>query len=371
MRLVLLPDLPDKADVSDWLDAGNSREQLEQICLDAPLWHPPGVGEWDAGDDAALPPPRGWLLGNTFCRRCISSMVAPGGVGKSALRLAQLTSLAIGRPLTGEYVFKRSRVLIVSLEDDRDELRRRLRAACLHHGVNQAELRGWLYLATPGAAGGKLMVLDAHGRPVVGALATKLADTIKARRIDIVSLDPFVKSHAIEENSNSMIDKVVQVLSDLADRYDIAVDVPHHTAKGPADPGNADRGRGASAMKDAGRLIYTLTPMSPEEGQAFGLSEADRRRLIRLDSAKVNIMPPMAEAKWFRLVGVDIGNGTELYPNGDQVQTVEPWTPPDAFAGLSNLLINQILTTSMPAYRTATATPTPRRPSIARRGASL
>jgi AAA domain len=205
-------------------------------------------------------------------------------------------------------------------------------------------LKGWLFLATPGAAAGKLMVLDAHGRPVIDTLATKLADTIKARRIDIVSLDPFVKSHAIEENSNSMIDKVVQVLSDLANQYNIAVDVPHHTAKGPADPGNADRGRGASAMKDAGRLIYTLTPMSPEEGQALGLSETDRRRLIRLDSAKVNILPPMAEARWFKLVGVDIGNGSELYPNGDQVQTVEVWTPPDVFAGLSNLLINQILT---------------------------
>ena len=36
----------------------------------------------------------------------------------------------------------------------------------------------------------------------------------------------------------------------------------------------------------------------------------------------MNILPPMAEARWFRLVGVDIGNGTELYPNGDQVQTM-------------------------------------------------
>jgi hypothetical protein len=97
-------------------------------------------------------------------------------------------------------------------------------------------------------------------------------------------------------------------------------------------------------MKDAGRLIYTLTTMSEVEAKAFGLSEADRRSLIRLDSAKVNIMPPMTEAKWFRLVGVKIENGNALYPNGDNVQTVEPWTPPDTFAGLSSLMLNQILT---------------------------
>jgi hypothetical protein len=347
VRLVLLPELPPSGDVSDYLDAGNSKEQLERVCLDAPVWHPPtedDLGAWGAGDDTAAIPPRGWLLGNIFCRAFVSSVIAEGGVGKSALRLAQLLSLAIGRALTGEHVFMRCRVLIVSLEDDANELRRRLRAACLHHRVTPAELKGQLYLAAPGTSGGKLVVLDPHGRPMLGGLAAKLARTVTERRIDIISLDPFVKAHAVEENNNGMIDEVVQVLADLADQFDIAVDVPHHAAKGAADPGNANRGRGASAMKDAGRLIYTLTPMSPEEGQALGLSELDRRRLIRLDSAKVNITPPMAEAKWFRLVGVDIGNGTALYPNGDQVQTVEPWTPPDVFAALSNLAINTILT---------------------------
>jgi hypothetical protein len=120
--------------------------------------------------------------------------------------------------------------------------------------------------------------------------------------------------------------------------------VPHHTSKGPADPGNADRGRGASAMRDAGRLVDTLTPMSVEEAEAFGLTEAQRRHLVRLDNAKANIMPPMAETRWFRLVGVDIGNGSDAYPNGDNVQTVEVWMPPEVFAGLSNGVINEILT---------------------------
>jgi hypothetical protein len=346
LRLVLLPGLPDKGDVSDWLDAGHSKEQLEQVCLDVPIWQPQDeepLGEWDAGTDTADIPPRGWLLGNIFCRRFISSVIAEGGVGKSALRLLQLLSLAIGRSLTGEHVFMRCRALIVSFEDNADELRRRLRAACRYHRVTQAELSGWLYLAAPGAAGGKLVTLDPHGRPILDKLAGKLARSITNRKIDIVSLDPFVKAHAVDENNNSMIDEVVSVLADMAEQFDIAVDVPHHAAKGAPDPGNANRGRGASAMKDAGRLIYTLTPMSLEEGQAFGLNEVDRRHLIRLDSAKVNITPHMGNAKWFRLVGVEIGNASDLYPRGDQVQTVEPWTPPDTFAGLTNLTIGAIL----------------------------
>ncbi|MCK1638965.1 AAA family ATPase [Bradyrhizobium sp. 157] len=363
IRIVPFTDLPAKGDVSDWIALDPERHDADALtarCLAAPPWQPgatlPAVadtaaptpseplGEWDAGDDDRPIPPRGWLLGNTFCRRYVSSVIAEGGTGKTALRTAQLLSLAAGRALTGEHVFARSRVLIVSLEDDADELRRRLRAACLHHGVERSELKGWLFLAAPGGRGGKIMTTDQHGRPVIGDLAVKLANTIKAHQIDIVSLDPFVKAHSVDENSNSLIDEVVQILSDLAGQFDIAVDVPHHAAKGPADPGNPNRGRGASSMKDAGRLVYTLTTMSPEEARALGLSEAHRRSLIRMDSAKVNIAPPTVEAKWFRIVGVDIGNRTDLYPNGDRVQTVEPWSPPDIFEGLSTMLLNQILT---------------------------
>jgi len=350
VRLVRLPGLPAKGDVSDWLDAGHSREELEAICTAGPIWQPnaeapeaTSLNEWDAGDDTAPIPPRGWLLGNAFCRRFISSLIAEGGTGKTALRLAQLLSLAIGRPLTGEHIFVRCKVLIISLEDDAHELRRRVRAACLQHGVEQTDLRGWLYLASLRASDGKLMLLDEKGRPVPGPLGAKLAHTIEGRRIDIVSIDPFIKAHALEENSNSGIDQVVQMLANMADQFDIAIDVPHHAAKGPADPGNANRGRGASAMKDAARLVYTLSAMSPEEAQALGLNEIDRRQLIRLDSAKVNIAPPMGEARWFRLVGVKLGNASDLYPNGDEAQTVVPWAPPDNFAGVSNVVLNEIL----------------------------
>jgi AAA domain len=170
----------------------------------------------------------------------------------------------------------------------------------------------------------------------------QLERTIAARKIDIVMLDPFIKSHGIAENDNSGIDEVAQILTNMAEKFNIAVDVPHHMAKGPADPGNANRGRGASSLKDALRLVRTATLMTTEEAKAFGLSEGERRRLIRVDDAKLNIAP-MTEAKWFRLVGVDIANATELYPNGDNVQTVEPWKPPELFGDISIAVINRIL----------------------------
>lgn len=40
IRVLALPDLPEKGDVSDWLDAGNSREELLALVETAPEWTP-------------------------------------------------------------------------------------------------------------------------------------------------------------------------------------------------------------------------------------------------------------------------------------------------------------------------------------------
>jgi hypothetical protein len=302
-----------------------------------------GLGEWDAGEDADPIPPRGWLLGNTFCRRFISGLQAAGGTGKTALRILQALALATGHPLTGEHVFQRCRVLVVSLEDDKDELRRRVRAAMKHHGVSHEDVRGWLFLATPTDLGLKLATLD-DGKIVMGELGNKLRKTIQRWHIDVVILDPFVKTHDVEENSNGHIDFVARILTNIAIDCDCAVDVLHHVSKGAADPGNADRGRGASAFKDACRLVYSLTTMTAEEAQTFGIPEGERRLYVRMDAAKVNIAAPSGAATWFKLVGVSLRNGDDTYPHGDTVQTVEPWTPPDTWAAISNALANEILT---------------------------
>jgi AAA domain-containing protein/bifunctional DNA primase/polymerase-like protein len=303
-----------------------------------------GLGEWNAADDVDAPPPRGWLLGNTFARAFLSSILGAGGVGKTALRYAQALSLATGRTLTNEHIFQRCRVLIVSLEDDDKELRRRVRAARIHHKVALSEVDGWLFLAAPGAKGGKLLEMDRRGRVKEGALRANLEAAIIAHKIDLVMLDPFIKTHSIEENLNSAIDDVVQILTDLATKHNIAVDAPHHVRKGATEPGDAEAGRGASSLKDAARLVTTCMPMNEQEAKIFGIPQEDRREYIRIDSGKVNITKSSRNAQWFHLVNVPLDNMTTLYPAGDQVQTVEPWEPPNAWSGTSSVVLNAILT---------------------------
>jgi 5S rRNA maturation endonuclease (ribonuclease M5) len=356
IRVASFADLPEKGDVSDWIALDPQKHNADALaarCLDAPLWKPetakavvesniPRLNEWDAGDDTDLPPPRQWLLANQFCRKFLSGLLAPGGTGKTALRTLQGLSLATGRDLCGQHVFKRCRVLMVSLEDDQDELKRRIAAARIHHGIDATELKGWLFCAAP--KGFKLAEINAKGAREIGILEKMLRKTIELRKPGLVMLDPFIKLHALEENDNGAMDFVCDLLVQLAIQYDIAVDAPHHTKKGQLTAGDADSGRGASAARDAGRLIYTLTRMSEDEANAFGVKPEDRPLYVRLDSGKVNTAPPSRKAMWFKLVGVPLGNGNDDYPSGDEVQTLVRWQPPETWAGLSSAVLNTALT---------------------------
>jgi hypothetical protein len=302
------------------------------------------LGEWDAGDDDQPIAPRGWLLGTLFCREFLSSLLGDGATGKTAFRITCALSLATCRALIGEHVFERCRVLYLSFEDGREELRRRVRAAQLHHKISNVQIKDYLFLAAFSRSDVKLAMQRRNGDVTAGKLGKAIEEVIIRRGIDVVILDPLIKTHGVQENDNNALDFVAELLSDMATRHGIAVDVPHHTRKGgQSDPGNADIGRGASALKDAGRLVYTLTKMTEAEAGSLNVSDTDRRLLIRMDSAKVNIAPPAKSARWFKLVGVEIGNGTDLYPHGDTVQTIECWTPVDIWEIVTTIVANRIL----------------------------
>jgi hypothetical protein len=328
----------------------DTAEQNELIALPRPHWageptHTIQVGEqtlllWSpARIIAADIPPRGWLLGTSFCRKFISGLIGPGSVGKTAVRSAQILALATGRAITGERVHHRSRVLLVGLEDDLAEMARRLMATMRHHGVDPAETEGWIYYFCP--RGQHLMEPTQNGAAAPAALYATLRAVIKTISPALVCIDPFIKAAGVNENDNNLIDQVCILLANLADEFDLAQDLSSHVRKGSATPGDADQDRGASAKRDAGRLMRTLTVMSEAEAVAYEIKPTDRRSYVRLDDAKLNITQHGQEM-WFRLASNEIGNRTDEYPNGDSVQAAERWYPPKVFDGVSIAVACQI-----------------------------
>jgi hypothetical protein len=178
---------------------------------------------------------------------------------------------------------------------------------------------------------------------VAGPLEQGIRNAIAHREPDLVALDPFVKLHDLGESDSGDMNFVCDLLSAIAVDEMIAVDIPHHVYKGQLAPGDADAGRGSTGIRDASRLNFTLSVMSEDEAKAFAINIDERFSYIRLDAAKVNLVVRSGKATWFRLIGVPIGNDTVYYPNGDTIQVAEPWSPPDAWAGLSTATLNAIL----------------------------
>ena len=212
----------------------------------------------------------------------------------------------------------------------------------LHHGIRPGDVKGYLFLTTP--RGLKIAELDERGRVRAGALHAAIGDVVSQLTLDLVCLDPAIKAHSVDENSNPQVDAFASLLTGLAQTKNIAIDLLSHERKSlGAEAGDANRQRGAGALKDAARLVYTLTGMSKDDAEALGAGEVERKSIFRIDSAKVNIAPPDATTRWFRLVGVNIGNGTADYPSGDNVQTCETWKPPALFDDLTTGDLNKVL----------------------------
>ena len=288
-------------------------------------------------------PPREWLLGTRLIRRFVSLLIAPGGVGKSALALASATSLATGRNLLDEHVHHSVPAWFMNLEDPKDELHRRLAALMRLHGIAAPELHGRLFLHH-----GRDRRLQLAETTAFGTLTFPDQDAVLAQArvngIGLIVVDPFVKSHAVDENSNVQMDAAAAAWSEVAEQAGAAIMLVHHTRKsGASGPETgAEAARGAKSLTDAARSASVMSPMSAIEAEQLGVPALDRWRHIRLDDAKANLAP-LAAARWFRMTTIALGNATPAYPHGDQVAAIEPWRPSSPWAAHTPTELNRVL----------------------------
>ena len=298
-----------------------------------------------AAEPALLPdpgaiPPREWLYGSRLIRRFVSVLAAPGGVGKSALALAQAVALASGRPILGERVHHSVPAWVFNLEDPLDEMHRRLAALMRLHGIAEAELRGRLFLNSGRLRRLVMAELGGEGGIALPDREPMIA-AARAAGVGLIVVDPFVKSHRLDENSNVQMDAAATAWAEVAERAGCAVLLVHHVRKGVAE--GVDATRGAKALTDAARSASLLSAMIAEEATALGVPERERWRYVRLDDAKANLAPRSDSARWYRLESVALGNANALYPLGDTVAAITAWTPPSPFHDLSPVDCNRAL----------------------------
>ncbi|MBB2157043.1 AAA family ATPase [Gluconacetobacter diazotrophicus] len=301
--------------------------------------------------DLDLIPPRRWLYGRELLRGFVSVLGSPGGVGKTAFTMVVGLSVATGRSLLAteplspgifQRVQKTGAVWFYNLEDPEDEMRRRIKAAIMHHKVDYGAIKDTVYVDSGRDRPLVIASRDASGNLVATPIVDELVDELLRRKIALLVVDPFVQSHSAEENRNDEMNLVMALWGQVAHRAECAVWLVHHFRKG-GQAGDSEAFRGAGAIQGAARVMSTLSAMSKDEAAKLNIPDDKRRSFVRLDNAKANMGPPAEAAEWYQLVGINIGNATEEYPDGDSVQSVEAWAPPTTWGDLPYPLIVRIL----------------------------
>lgn len=329
IKVLRLPGLGHKEDVSDWLDAGHTREELETEAAAAAAVQVEGVFSVLPHDFPAAAELEmwDWLYDRHLLRDTVSCTVAMGGTGKSSMAIIQALAMASGKALLGVEVPRPLRVCLINLEDNRLTINKRIEAAMKHYCLEPADISDRLFTKAKGEI--KLKIASQpNGRTVVRnePLIRGLIKFLTEQKIDVLSVDPFVKTHGINENDNDAIQAAVECYDDIAEAARCSVHLWHHTRKSGGGEVTIESARGAIAFVDACRSANVLETMTRAEGQKLKIERPIF--YFREFNGKRNFAPPSDQSTWYRLVGVEIENGGPLF--GDSVGVVETWLHPGA-----------------------------------------
>lgn len=230
-RAVMLPDLAEKGDVSDWIAAGGTAAQLERLAnATRTRWR---LDELLADETLMRPPVP--LIPRLAWRGRTTLLAAAEKSGKSTL----LGFLAAAASLGGAFLDQPcapSTVLIVSLEESISDLARRLR----HFGALATRVHIIDRLISEGGAPARLAQLRQH------------ALEIKADLVIIDTLAAYASSSIDDENDATQMHAVVQHLTGLAHEMAVSIMIAHHARK-------AGGYRGSSAIGGAVDVIAEMT----------------------------------------------------------------------------------------------------------------
>jgi hypothetical protein len=313
--------------VTDYID-NHPEENLEHLRPPTTPDKPAIVATAFKWLDPKTLPRREFAFGTHYIRKYVSVTVAPGGLGKTANGIVETLAMVSGKPLAGTKPAERLKVWFFNSEDPRDELERRIMAACIKYKLAPEDING-LFLDTGREQELVIAIEDKKaGVRIVQPVVEAVVEQIRAHQIDVMIVDPFVSTHAVNENDNGAIDKVAKLWAQIADQTNCAIDIVHHLRKLADREATVEDARGAVSLIGAARSVRILNRMSATQAKDAGLSEQDRYGYFSINHGKSNLTPLSNKMDWRRLEGVPLGNGRGLTRPQDFAPVVIEWQWP-------------------------------------------
>ena len=241
-----------------------------------------------------------------------------------------MLAMTSGRSLLGDAPPKPLRVWYWG-EDPADEIDRRVLGAMKHYGIDPGEIEGRLFLNSAADTKLKIAIEKSGSFTIVSPIVDSLIDEFRSKSIDVAIVDPFVKTHGVQENDNGGIDQVVDLWASIARETNSAIDLIHHLKKLGGAEVTIDDVRGASAIVGAVRAVRLYAGMS--EAEAKETNTENRRAFFKRRNGKANYFLPSDKWDWFLLENISLENGGD--GPSDEVGVAVNWKWPNALDGLS------------------------------------
>lgn len=224
----LWPGCPEKADVTNWIEAGGTIEALNDIAARAPSWPytpPPAqlslinIRAWQG----TKPPERGWEVQDRIPSNNVTLLSGQGGVGKTLLMQQLSVATVLGRDWIG-LLPQPGPVLFITAEDDEAELHYRYDQIARHYGTTFTELAdAGLNLMSLAGKDSVMAIADNRGIVKPTDLFRTMVTTAREIRPRWIVLDTVADIFVVNERDRSEVRQCISLCRGLSIELSTAV----------------------------------------------------------------------------------------------------------------------------------------------------
>lgn len=258
-------------------------------------------------------PERAWLVLDRLPLGVVGLLAAAGSTGKSMAILQLAVSCCTGEPWFGMAQGRSGSALILSAEDDRDEIHRRVRIVASHYRMMAGERAE----SVDELIAERLFILDRVGEDnrLTRMEGRELVSTAMAERIIrtaeqmpgpvLIVLDPLSRFDGGDGNDNGDGTRLIEAAERIRKGTGCTVLMPHHVSKaGIRDPESGQEAvRGASGLVDGARWVGMLATLRRDDARKYGIEPRNAGRYVRFTTPKANYAAPSDEMLLERQAG--------------------------------------------------------------------
>lgn len=284
-------------------------------------------------DLMANPPPLPkFVLANLF-PAAPTAFVGTGGVLKSTIWMGLALNMLLSRPVWGQNWWDGGAALMISKEDEKSVMLRRLHD--LLHGMNVTErqyrdiIAQRFYIDDWTESGARMVESDRAGNLHATPTVEALIDKYQGRRITLAAVDPMVNFGPGEVHGNDGAAQMMQVAWRLTRGWGgegaCNVSYIHHLSMAAAreEVEDAHAGRSASAIGDNARSVWVLHRHKTDNihnhvaPTAIPVDAIEAGNVIRLKMAKQSYARRIDEPFW-------------VWRDGNNLRFIDPMSPNEA-----------------------------------------